>query len=184
MFLPLFRRPWGDYRKNHASRPAGWIREVALRLVLVDSHSRTCTFCQEVLQAAYRLRFKRLGKHERRQLLQAAQPHEKPKPILLPGASQALQTATRRAISNLARAGLIRVAPHTLRINPGEDPAILKALERKYAVLRLASRTHLGQQIVIHYQDELENGKRIRWSLHLDASTEAALHECPYRHQD
>jgi hypothetical protein len=150
----------------------------------MDSHTKTCSYCQDALQAASRLRFKRLGKHERGQLLRAAPPGKPPNPILPPGVSQALQTATRRAIANLARNGLIRISPQTTRLDSQMDEAILKALRRKYAVLRMAWRTELGQEIVVRYSREFERGERIRWTTHLDDCVNAVLDSCPFRSTD
>ena len=131
--------------------------------------------------AAGQLRFKRLGKHERLQLLIAARPGDPPNPIYPPGPSQSVQTATRRAIASLVEHGLLRIAPEQLRLLPGEDDEMLARLDRRYAVVREASRTWLGEELVNHYRDELEGGERIRWPDHLDAATEAALARCPER---
>lgn len=149
----------------------------------MDDHERQCPRCQAVRRAAWALRAKRLGKHERRQLLSAAMPGRKPKPIYPSGPSQSEQTATRRAVANLVLHGLIRLAPEQLRLIPGEDDEVLGKLDRTYAVLRQAWRTDLGEEIVRRYRKQLRSGERIRWMYHLDAATEAALSRCPDRNE-
>lgn len=62
-----------------------------------------------------------------------------------------------------------------------ENAEILRTLNRRYAVLRFAQRTDLGQQIVTFYGDELREGKRIRWLLQLNDALDAALLACPFR---
>jgi hypothetical protein len=149
----------------------------------MDEHEKECARCQAVRRAAWALSSKRLGKHERRQLLGAGAPDKKPKPIYPPGPSQAEQTATRRAIANLVAHGLIRLAPEQLRLVAGEDDEALAHLERKYAVLRQAWRTELGEEIVRRYRKQLRGGERIRWMYRLDSATEAALSRCPDRNE-
>jgi hypothetical protein len=138
----------------------------------VDAHEKNCESCQGVLRAASALRFKRLGRHERRQLLDAAEPGGPPHPIRPPGPSQAEQTATRRAVANLVAHGLIRLAPEEVLSELGR---------RRYAVLRQAWRSDLGEEIVRRYRAELEAGERIRWIYHLEPATAAALGRCPDR---
>jgi hypothetical protein len=148
----------------------------------VDAHEKNCESCQGVLRAASALRFKRLGRHERRQLLDAAEPGGPPHPIRPPGPSQAEQTATRRAVANLVAHGLIRLAPEQLRFEGAGDEEVLSELgRRRYAVLRQAWRSDLGEEIVRRYRAELEAGERIRWIYHLEAATAAALGRCPDR---
>jgi hypothetical protein len=150
----------------------------------VDSHARSCPRCQAALSAASRLRSKKLGKHERRHLLQAAPPGDPPAPILPPEPSQTVQTATRRAVANLCDHGLIVLEPGTVRVYPhdAEASALLGVLQRKYAVLRRASRTPLGEQVVRHYRQELEAGERIRWEAgKLGDVVEDTLGLCPDR---
>lgn len=147
----------------------------------MDAHERNCEFCQGVRRAADGLRFKRLGCHERRQLLDAAAPGEAPSRIHPPGSSPAEQTATRRAVANLTGAGMLRLSPERIRLLPGRDDHDLARLGRKYAVVRQAWRTELGDEIVRRYRAELEGGRRIRWLVNLDAATEAALARCPDR---
>lgn len=149
----------------------------------MDEHTKSCERCRAVQRAAWALRAKRLGKHERRLLLNAAPPSKKPKPILPPGPSQGEQTATRRAIANLIAHGLIELAPEQLRLEAGDDDEALAQLGRKYAVLRLAWRTPLGEAIVHHYRKQLRSSERIRWMFHLDSATEMALDGCPDRSQ-
>lgn len=62
-----------------------------------------------------------------------------------------------------------------------ENAQTLRALSRQYAVLRLAQRTQLGQEVVNCYGKELREGKRIRWLLQLNDALEAALAACPFR---
>jgi hypothetical protein len=76
---------------------------------------------------------------------------------------------------------LLRVAPEQLRLLPGTDDEILKTLERKYAVVRVASRTPLAEQIVRLYRPELRGQRRIRWLDHLDEALEAVFEGCPER---
>jgi hypothetical protein len=147
----------------------------------MDEHEKNCDRCQAVQRAAWSIRTKRLGKHERRLLLNAAPPDKKPKPVYPPGPSQAEQTATRRAIANLVAHGLIELAPEQLRLQAGDDDEALARLGRKYAVLRMAWRTPLGDAIVHHYRKQLRGSERIRWMYHLDAATEMALDGCPVR---
>jgi hypothetical protein len=147
----------------------------------VDAHAKGCDRCAAILKASQRLSYKRLGHQERRQLLSAAAPEEAPRPIHPPDPSPAAQTATRRAVANLDAFGLIRVASERLRVVAGEDDALLEKLGRKYAVMRLSRRTELGQEIVGRYRAELESGRPIRWFMHLNAATEAALLGCPKR---
>jgi hypothetical protein len=147
----------------------------------MDEHERACELCRGTLRASASLRFKRLGNQERRQLLSAASPADEPSRIYPPGTSPSEQTATRRAVANLVAFGLIRLAPERVRLVPGHDDAELTRLGRKYAVVRQAWRTVLGDEIVQRYRRELEGGQRIRWMYHLDAATEAALDSCPRR---
>jgi hypothetical protein len=152
----------------------------------MDEHLRNCSGCRGARNAAWKLRStqKRLGKHERRLLLEASAPGNPPNPIYPPGPSQSEQTATRRAVANLVSHGLMRIAPEQLRLLPGSDDEILRLLGRKYAVVRIASRTWLGEEVVRLYRRELQSGDRIRWIDHLDEATEAALARCPERTVD
>lgn len=150
----------------------------------MDAHERECEFCRGVRRAADGLRFKRLGSHERRQLLEAAAPGEAPNRIHPPGPSPAEQTATRRAVANLVGIGLLRLSSERIRLLPGRDDHELARLGRKYAVVRQAWRTELGDEIVRRYRAELNGGRRIRWLLHLETATEAALAQCPNRPED
>lgn len=150
----------------------------------MDDHDRGCDFCRGVHKDSDALRFKRLGFHERRQLLDAAAPDAEPNRIHPPGPSPAEQTATRRAVANLVGAGLLRLSVERLRLVPGRDDRELTRLGRKYSVVRQAWRTELGEEIVRFYRAELEADKRIRWLVHLEAATEAALNRCPNRPPD
>jgi hypothetical protein len=147
----------------------------------MDGHARNCKRCRATLVAAGSLRHKRLGHHERRQLLAASSPQEEPVPIYPPGRSAAAQTATRRAVARLVEHGLVVVDPRQLRLLPGEGDATLKRLGRKYAVLRVFSRTLFGEEIVRHYPELAQPGVAVRWTEHLDAAMEAALARCPGR---
>jgi hypothetical protein len=147
----------------------------------MDSHASSCEWCRGTIQAADRLRSKRLGKHERHQLLHAASPEEDPRPILPLGTSHSAQTATRRAVAQLVNYGLIQVSSDQLRLVREEDAETLRMLDRQYAVLRLCRRTQLGQEVVNCYHEELREGKRIRWLLQLNDALEAALGACPSR---
>ena len=150
----------------------------------MDTHADECRWCRGAAVAASRLRFQRLGKHERRVLLQAPPPSASPHWIVPPGPSQAAQTATRRAVARLVELKLILVPPQTMRLNPGDGPdteRLLSALRRKYMVVRCAIRTTLGQHVVEFYAPELEDGGRIRWIDHLDELTEATQGNCPLR---
>ncbi|MBN9622669.1 MAG: hypothetical protein J0H06_06910 [Actinobacteria bacterium] len=147
----------------------------------MDEHERGCEHCRGVRKDSDALRFKRLGLHERRQLLDAAAPEDKPNRIHPPGPSPAEQTATRRAVANLVGAGLMRLSPERLRLLPGHDDRELTRLGRKYSVVRQGWRTELGEAIVHFYRAELEAGRRIRWLTHLEAATETALARCPDR---
>lgn len=147
----------------------------------MDAHDRECEFCRGIRRASDALRFKRLGAHERRQLLAAGVPGGEPNRVHPPGCSQAEQTATRRAVANLVGAGLLRLSPERIRLLPGRDDQDLSRLGRKYAVVRQAWRTELGEEIVRLYRPELGSGRRIRWLVHLDTATEAALARCPDR---
>jgi len=147
----------------------------------MDAHEHDCEYCRGIRRASDALRFKRLGVHERRQLLAAGAPGDEPNRIHPPGSSQAEQTATRRAVANLVGAGLLRLSPEQLRLLPGRDDRELARLRRKYSVVRQAWRTELGEEIARLYRPELESGRRIRWLVHLNAATAAALARCPYR---
>jgi hypothetical protein len=147
----------------------------------VNEHERGCEYCRGVRKDADALRFKRLGLHERRQLLDAGAPSEEPTLIHPPGPSPSDQTATRRAVANLVGTGLLRLSQERLRLIPGRDDHELKRLGRKYSVVRQAWRTELGEEIVRFYRAELEAGMRIRWLVHLEAATKAALALCPDR---
>lgn len=133
------------------------------------------------MRAASGLRYKRLGKHERRQLLRSAAPGGPSQPVIPPGPSQAAQTATRRAIASLVAAGLLRLAPAPVRITEAENKKLLATLRRKYAVMRYARRTALGEEVVQAYRAELKTGGRIRWPARLDQVTQATLRWCPDR---
>ena len=162
--------------------PIGWTQHVALRFVPVDDHASSCTRCQATLHAASALRSKKLGKHERRQLLAAAAPESEPTPIVPPGPSHDDRTATRRAVATLRKAGLIELAPDAARVTPETHPDLLRRMQRKYTVLRFAWRTPLGEEIVARYRHELERpGTRIRWQLRLGGARDAALLRCPER---
>lgn len=103
-----------------------------------DAHVKGCRRCTAILKASQRLSYKRLGRHERRQLLSAAAPKEAPTPIHPPDPSAAAQTATMRAVASLEAFGLTRVKPERVRMMAGEDDALLERLGRKYAVVLLA----------------------------------------------
>jgi hypothetical protein len=81
----------------------------------------------------------------------------------------------------LIKHGLIRVSSTQLRLEGEDDIETLQVLGRKYAVLRLARRTDLGQAVVDLYGDELRKGKRIRWLLQLNDALEVTLFACPHR---
>lgn len=147
----------------------------------MDDHASSCEWCRGTIEAADRLRFKRLGKHERHQLLCASGPQEDPRPILPLGTSQSAQTATRRAVAQLVEHRLIQVSTDQMRLMGEEHAEILRTLNRQYAVLRLAQRTQLGQEVVNCYGEELRQGKRIRWLLQLNDALDAALLACPSR---
>jgi hypothetical protein len=151
----------------------------------VDSHTRTCEWCKATTRAASGLRSKKLGKHERRLLVQAAPPGGPASPIVPPGPSHTDQTATRRAVATLRKAGLIIVAPGTARIT-ADDPeaaAYLRQIDRKYAVLRFAWRTPFGEEIFKRYRSELESGARLRWQIgdRVNGAKATALAACPDR---
>jgi hypothetical protein len=74
---------------------------------------------------------------------------------------------------------LIEVAPNKLRLVPGEDDEELARLGRKYSVVRLASRTVFGEEIVRRYRSELEDGRPIRWMVGLNSAVEATVARCP-----
>lgn len=99
----------------------------------MDAHERKCEYCRVVRRASDALRFKRLGAHERRQLLDAAVPGGEPNRIHPPGSSPTEQTATRRAVANLVGTGLLRLASERIRLLPGHDDRELARLGRKYA---------------------------------------------------
>jgi hypothetical protein len=147
----------------------------------MDEHERRCVYCRGIRKDSDGLRFKRLGLHERRHLLDAAAPGGEPSRIHPPGPSPTEQTATRRAVANLVGTGLLRLSPDRLRLLPGHDDRELSRLGRKYSVVRQAWRTELGEEIVRFYRAELETGRRIRWLVHLDAATEVALSRCSDR---
>lgn len=150
--------------------------------VPVDDHASSCSWCQATLRASSALRFKKLGKHERRQLLAAGAPDSDPTPIVPPGPSHDDRTATRRAIATLRTADLIELAPKTARVTPDTHRDLLRRMKRKYAVLRFARRTALGEEIVARYRHELERpGARIRWHLRLEDARDAALLRCPFK---
>lgn len=101
-----------------------------------------------------------------------------------PEASQAAQTATRRAVARLVERKLIVVPSATTRLERKGEPDVerlLDALGRRYMVVRYAIRTALGQQVVEVYGAELEAGARIRWLDHLEDLTDAVLSQCPLR---
>jgi hypothetical protein len=150
----------------------------------VDDHASSCAWCKATLSAASDLRFKKLGKHERHQLLAAASPTAAASPIVALGSSQADQTATRRAIKSLRDAGLIRLSDETRRVTADSDAKLLRRLHRKYAVLRFMWRTELGEAVATEYRPELDRpGSRIRWQTgRLDAVRDRALEACPLRH--
>jgi hypothetical protein len=151
----------------------------------VNEHERECSRCQATLRAASALRFKKLGKHERRQLLAAAPPDDEPTPIVPPGSSQSDQTATRRAITTLASVGLICVADGSRRVSDATDPQLLQKLNRKYVVQRFMWRTDLGDEIASEYSAELASpGQRIRWQARLERARDLALARCPDRIQE
>lgn len=136
-----------------------------------------------MLSAASRLRFKKLGKHERRLLLAAAPPGDNPTPIVPPGPSHDDRTSTRRAKRALVVAGLVVVAKQTDRVTAKDDPTLLRTLGKKYAVFEFMNRTAFGDEIVKRYKQELERpGARLRWLADpVEAARDAALARCPHR---
>ena len=85
--------------------------------MLADAaHLARCQRCLELDRRARELAGKRLGKHERRLLLDAAPPGaSRPRAILAPDASPASQVAIRRSVSSLLQAGLLLVPKAVLR---------------------------------------------------------------------
>jgi len=149
----------------------------------MDQHVAGCHWCQATLRAASGLRFRKLGKHERRLLLAAAYHDAEPVPILPPGPSHDDRTSTGRAKRKLVNAGLIVVAPHKVRVTMADNPKLLRGLGKKYAVLELMSRTALGDEIVKRYKRELETpSARLRWLAEpLESARDSALANCPHR---
>jgi hypothetical protein len=148
-----------------------------------DEHGEACAWCQKAARAAWELRAKRLGAHERRVLLRAAPIGRLAEPILPPGPSHSSQTATRRAVASLQTVGLIVVPNETRRLYRTHEDLVevLELLNRDYAVLRYAFRTDLGEAVVQVFGDELENSGRIRWVLRLADLTGAVQARCPHR---
>ena len=150
---------------------------------MVGEHGEACAWCQAHGRAASALLRKRLGKHERRVLLDATPPGELPSPILPEGPSQPSQTATRRAVAALRDAKLIWVPVEKERVDRAHANLadLLTVLNRRYAVVRFASRTDLGEAVVQVFANEFADGGRIRWGHNLDKLTAATLARCPYR---
>ena len=148
-----------------------------------DEHSESCGWCQAHDRAAIGLLGKRLGKHERRVLLDATPPRELPSPILPDGPLQPSQTATRRAVAALREAKLIWVPEEKERVDRTHAnlAELLTVLNRQYAVVRFASRTDLGEAVVQVFAAELASGGRLRWGIKLDELAAATLARCPHR---
>jgi hypothetical protein len=139
----------------------------------------------------------KLGRHQRRLLLEAADPGGAASPIL-PEARHSDDVTQRRAIASLRGAGLIVVyAPgkrlllevdaddHLARRAPQWTDAewaivrLGRGLQRKSIVPRYSRRTRLGQAIVHEYEPVLrEPGRPIRWDARLDRAMAAARVTC------
>ena len=130
----------------------------------------------------------RLGKHERRILLSAVPGSKvgyragseagsemlRPKIAYPDGPSRAAEEANRRALKKLDSAGLIELSRDYLYRSDDDTPdwfwkkmaaSRYWGMGRRY---RTAALTPLGELVVERYRDELENGKPIRWSKHID----------------
>jgi hypothetical protein len=86
-------------------------------------------------------------------------------------------------VASLRACQLIRVEEATLRIDGTHTDLaeLLTDLHRKYALLRFARRTELGDVVVSHFRQELENRGSIRWAPKLEEITADTLARCPYR---
>jgi hypothetical protein len=113
-------------------------------------------------------------------LLRASAAGDQPSPVFPPGPSQDDRTATRRAVSKLRERRLIVVPDETMRLTRPANEKQLAALKRKYAVLRLAVRTELGEEVVRELRSELRTpGTRIRWLPRLEKIEAATIARCP-----
>ena len=172
-----------------------------------EAHLARCQRCLHLDRRARELAGKRLGKLERRLLLDAAPPGaSRPRAILAPDASPASQVAIRRSVSSLLQAGLLLVPKAVLRadgpeavralgakvqdagvVAPG-DARLAHALSdasgtrpKRAVKLRVMWRTPLGEEVVHRYRRELESGRAIRWDRRLEEAREACLAACPTR---
>jgi len=147
----------------------------------MEHHVEHCSWCQATLSAAHSLRSTRLGKHERRLLLDAPPPDSEPAPIFPSGPSHNDRTATRRAKRNLVKSRLLAVGNEKIRITAEDDALLLRSFHRKYMVLEQATRTILGDEVVAVFKQELQApGARIRWlAANIDQIQHGALRRCP-----
>jgi hypothetical protein len=132
-----------------------------------------CTSCGRALDAGVAgLRGVRLGRTERRVLLQAAANGDDEATVIAPPEhSRAVREATLRAARKLRVRGLLRIAYESAQAarmrSSGPHP------------LRAAMRSPLGEEIVKRFRKELESGQRIRWDERLIAAGRAARRDLP-----
>jgi hypothetical protein len=136
-----------------------------------------CGTCRGAEKAARELRSLRLGKHERRALLEAAATDAKDSAFIAPlDSSRAASESLRRAIRRLHGAGLVELDKKKIE---GTRPATEQRWFRNPSRWRSAARlSPLGSALVCRYRRDLESGQRIRWSRHA-ASSLASVRQHP-----
>ncbi len=137
-----------------------------------------CQRCRAMEQNAARMTGVRLGKHERRVLLNAPSWEGEAKVIKPPAEGRAADEANRRAIRKLSRVGLIWIGWRVTKVatvqttvcwGSGEE----KNVKREYHK-RAVWLTPLGEAAVERLRDDIAIGKSIRWTGHIAAMIAAA----------
>ena len=104
-----------------------------------------CDRCRCAERDADRLTGQKLGRHQRRALLDAPAPDEQPR-TLPPSPTRSLQVAHARALRGL------------------EDLGLIKRSSQPFERTKACRRTPLGQAVVEEHRQALADGSRIRWS--------------------
>lgn len=142
-----------------------------------------CSWCRGAEYYAQHL--PRLGRHERRILLQASSPDRESVIVAPEGPGRAADEAHRRAIRRLFAAGLLWVGWRRVYVETRTQTKARwehmagrwwqtggQPIRREYRK-RAVWRSPLGQALVERLRSQLEAGARIRWSAHRAALVSA-----------
>lgn len=167
LVLEAIAHPLEALMAAHEMTPEPGSADVAAAMAL-SRPLLPCTMCQRRARAdARQLARVRLGKHERRILLEAAPPErEQGQRLAPPAPGRAADEAHRRAIRTLAQAGLVHVGRDEHKTETAAATWWRAAQMRTYWH-RVTWLSPLGVSVITHYRTQLLEGRPIRWGAHL-----------------